>query len=42
VIESPDTGLRRANVIGLGLIGGSIALGLRDQGWHVSGDDNDE
>ncbi len=30
---------RRANVIGLGLIGGSIALGLRDQGWHVTGDD---
>lgn len=29
----------RANVIGLGLIGGSIALGLREQGWHVSGDD---
>ncbi len=34
--------MRRANVIGLGLIGGSIALGLRDQGWYVSGDDNDE
>jgi len=30
---------RRANVIGLGLIGGSIALGLREQGWHVTGDD---
>ena len=29
------------NVIGLGLIGGSIALGLRAQGWHVSGDDLD-
>lgn len=28
-----------ANVIGLGLIGGSIALGLREQGWHVTGDD---
>ena len=25
--------------IGLGLIGGSIALGLRSRGWHVSGDD---
>ena len=32
---------RRANVIGLGLIGGSIALGLRHQGWYVSGDDID-
>jgi prephenate dehydrogenase len=32
---------RRANVIGLGLIGGSIALGLRNLGWHVTGDDVD-
>ncbi len=32
---------RRANVIGLGLIGGSIALALRENGWHVSGDDID-
>lgn len=31
----------RANVIGLGLIGGSVALGLREAGWHVSGDDSD-
>jgi prephenate dehydrogenase len=30
---------RRANVIGLGLIGGSVALALRDRGWHVTGDD---
>lgn len=29
----------RANVVGLGLIGGSIALGLRLHGWQVSGDD---
>jgi prephenate dehydrogenase len=29
----------RANVIGLGLIGGSIALALREAGWHVTGDD---
>jgi prephenate dehydrogenase len=28
-------------VIGLGLIGGSVALALRQQGWHVSGDDTD-
>lgn len=30
---------RRANVIGLGLIGGSIALALKERGWTVSGDD---
>lgn len=29
----------RANVVGLGLIGGSIALGLRANGWVVTGDD---
>jgi len=29
----------RANVIGLGLIGGSIALALREAGWYVTGDD---
>jgi prephenate dehydrogenase len=28
-------------VIGLGLIGGSVALALREQGWHVSGEDID-
>lgn len=33
--------LRRANVIGLGLIGGSVALALRERGWHVSGEDLD-
>ena len=32
---------RSANVAGLGLIGGSIALALRERGWHVSGDDLD-
>lgn len=35
------THLARAVVIGTGLIGGSIALGLRAQGWHVSGLDRD-
>ena len=30
---------RCANVIGLGLIGGSIAVGLRQRGWRVHGDD---
>jgi prephenate dehydrogenase len=34
--------LRRALVVGTGLIGGSIALGLRRRGWHVSGIDVDE
>jgi prephenate dehydrogenase len=31
----------RANVIGVGLIGGSIAAGLRRAGWHVCGSDQD-
>lgn len=30
---------RCANVIGLGLIGGSVAAGLRQRGWRVHGDD---
>jgi prephenate dehydrogenase len=29
----------RANVIGLGLIGGSIGLALREAGWYVTGND---
>jgi len=29
----------RAAILGLGLIGGSIALALRERGWHVSGYD---
>ncbi len=33
---------RRASIVGLGLIGGSIGLGLRACGWHVSGADLDE
>lgn len=32
----------RANVVATGLIGGSIALALRAQGWHVTGRDRDE
>ncbi len=32
---------RRANVTGLGLIGGSVALALAKRGWHVTGDDLD-
>jgi prephenate dehydrogenase len=31
--------VKRANVIGLGLVGGSVAAGLRQRGWRVHGDD---
>ena len=43
-MTSPTEGAsaRRALVVGTGLIGGSIALGLRHRGWHVSGVDADE
>lgn len=32
---------RRANVVGLGLIGGSLGAALTQRGWIVSGDDHD-
>jgi prephenate dehydrogenase len=32
---------RRAAIVGTGLIGGSIGLALRAQGWHVTGTDRD-
>jgi prephenate dehydrogenase len=32
---------RRANVAGLGLIGGSVGLALRARGWQVTGHDHD-
>src|SRR5581483_7311290 len=32
---------RRAAVVGIGLIGGSIGLALRKAGWHVTGTDRD-
>jgi prephenate dehydrogenase len=32
----------RAQVIGLGLIGGSVGMALRQIGWHVTGADHDE
>jgi prephenate dehydrogenase len=35
------TDARRANVVGCGLIGGSVGLALRAVGWHVTGDDRD-
>ncbi|MGA1344970.1 MAG: prephenate dehydrogenase/arogenate dehydrogenase family protein [Ilumatobacteraceae bacterium] len=31
----------RANVVGLGVIGGSVALALRSRGWVVHGEDTD-
>jgi prephenate dehydrogenase len=40
-MTSPSERARRAHVVGLGLIGGSIALGLRAQGWSVTGEDHD-
>lgn len=33
---------RRAQIIGTGLIGGSIGMALRQRGWFVTGDDIDE
>ncbi len=38
---SPPRHQRRAVVVGTGLIGGSIGLALRAQGWHVTGNDRD-
>jgi prephenate dehydrogenase len=38
--DEPGAG-RRAAVVGVGLIGGSIGLGLRRLGWHVTGTDLD-
>ena len=40
--ESDPSGQRRANIAGLGLIGGSIGFALVERGWHVSGVDVDE
>ncbi len=40
-LEPPITP-RRANVVGLGLIGGSIGAALTERGWHVAGDDADD
>ncbi|MDG2428766.1 MAG: prephenate dehydrogenase/arogenate dehydrogenase family protein [Acidimicrobiales bacterium] len=33
---------KRATVVGLGLIGGSVGMALRARGWHVSGVDLDD
>ena len=37
----PSRPPRRAVVVGTGLIGGSIGMALREQGWHVTGRDLD-
>lgn len=34
--------MRRAGIVGTGLIGGSIGLALRARGWHVTASDRDE
>src|SRR5687768_1394730 len=34
--------MNRAQLVGTGLIGGSVGLALRKQGWHVTGRDRDE
>jgi prephenate dehydrogenase len=39
--SSGVTDVGRAEVIGTGLIGGSIGLALRARGWHVTGRDTD-
>jgi prephenate dehydrogenase len=36
-----STPTARAQIVGTGLIGGSIGLALRAQGWHVTGRDRD-
>ncbi|MGA1299202.1 MAG: prephenate dehydrogenase/arogenate dehydrogenase family protein, partial [Ilumatobacteraceae bacterium] len=38
---SQNSPAQTANVVGLGLIGGSIALALGEQGWAVCGVDSD-
>ncbi len=41
-VTNPQNGVgRTAGIVGLGLIGGSIAVALRDRGWRVVGLDND-
>lgn len=38
-MTSPTNPVRRAQVWGTGLIGGSIGMALRERGWHVTGFD---
>lgn len=39
--RDPDSVARSVGIVGAGLIGGSIGLGLRKAGWHVSAFDPD-
>jgi prephenate dehydrogenase len=39
--EQPEVPVRRAQVVGTGLIGGSLGMALRRRGWHVTGHDAD-
>jgi len=39
--STDDAGAGRAEVIGTGLVGGSIGMALRARGWHVTGADAD-
>jgi prephenate dehydrogenase len=40
-MTSPSEGAGRAQVVGTGLIGGSVGMALRARGWHVAGTDAD-
>ena len=37
-----NSNMRRAQIVGTGLIGGSVAIALKNAGWHVTGKDIDE
>src|SRR5829696_4489097 len=39
--QTSSGGVSRALIVGTGLIGGSIGLRLRRDGWHVTGRDTD-
>lgn len=41
-VDGAPTAPRRAQIVGTGLIGGSVGMALRAQGWHVTGRDTDE
>lgn len=40
-VTNPGADEHRANVLGLGLIGGSLCAALKQRGWTVSGEDRD-
>lgn len=41
-VSEPAVVPRRAQIVGTGLIGGSVAAALRSRGWHVTGRDAEE